>query len=206
MKVAIIDSGVHPGHPHVGAIAGGVHVGAQGLDDDFVDRLGHGTAVAGAIRERAPEAEIYAVKVFDRRLAANIDTILRALAWCVEARMDVINLSLGSDNPAYRERFEHALAGAGLVVSPAGTLPGLLSGVIAVASDTSCPRDVYRYRDELFYASPYPRPIPGVPVEKNLHGVSFAVANMTGFVARALLRGGVPRESFRERLIAEAGC
>jgi len=36
-----------------------------------------------------------------------------------------------------------------------------------------------------FFASGYPRSIPGVPQERNLNGVSFAVANMTGFVARA---------------------
>ena len=35
-------------------------------------------------------------------------------------------------------------------------------------------------------ASPYPRPIPGVPVERNLHGISFAVANATGLIARVL--------------------
>jgi len=36
-----------------------------------------------------------------------------------------------------------------------------------------------------FSASGYARPIPGVPPERNLNGISFAVANMTGFVARA---------------------
>ena len=34
--------------------------------------------------------------------------------------------------------------------------------------------------------SPYPREIPGVPRERNLQGVSFAVANASAFVARAL--------------------
>ena len=33
-------------------------------------------------------------------------------------------------------------------------------------------------------AAPYPRPIPGVPVEGNLNGISFAVANVTGMLAR----------------------
>ncbi|HMA22912.1 MAG TPA: hypothetical protein VKP00_02930, partial [Gemmatimonadaceae bacterium] len=42
-----------------------------------------------------------------------------------------------------------------------------------------------------FSASPYPRPIPGVPQERNLAGVSFAVANVTGFLARAIESGAV---------------
>ena len=37
----------------------------------------------------------------------------------------------------------------------------------------------------VYVASGYPRSLPGVPRERNLHGISFAVANMTGFVARA---------------------
>jgi hypothetical protein len=35
-------------------------------------------------------------------------------------------------------------------------------------------------------ASGLPREIPGVPPSRNLHGVSFAVANVSAFVARAL--------------------
>lgn len=198
MKIAIIDSGVHPSHPHVGGVAGGIGI----VTEDYLDRLGHGTAVAAAIREKVPNAELYAVKVFDRRLSASIDAIERALEWCVEHRMDVINLSLGTANPAHRARFETALAAGALVVSAANLLPGSLDGAIGVAPDEDCPRDVYRYRDGVFYASPYPRSIPGVPVERNLQGVSFAVANMAGFVARAL--EGAPIEQIRARLIAGA--
>ena len=191
MKIAIIDSGVHPEHPHVGGVAGGIGVAAEGLNQDFIDRLGHGTAVAGAIREKAgPDAELYAVKVFDRRLTANIDVILRALEWCSEERMDIINLSLGTSNAAHQERFERVLRDAPLMVGAAHSLPGDLAGVIGVAPDAECPRDSYRYREGVFYASPFPRPIPGVPPEHNLNGVSFAVANMTGLVGRFLLEAG----------------
>lgn len=202
MKIAIIDSGVHPDHPHVGPVAGGVGVTAAGFTDDFIDRLGHGTAVAGAIREKVPAADLYAVKVFDRRLSANIEVILRALEWCIERHMDVINLSLGTANPAHRDRFERALASGALVVSAAHLLPGNLDVSIGVAPGADCPRDEYRYREGIFYASPYPRSIPDIPAERNLHGASFAVANMTGFVARALADS--PRETIRETLIARA--
>jgi subtilisin family serine protease len=201
MKIAIIDSGIHPGHPHVGDVAGAVEISAAGESNDAIDRLGHGTAVAGAIREKAPDAELYAVKVFDRRLSANIAVILRALEWCREHHMDLINLSLGTENPAHRESLVGAIGDDLLVVSAASALPGSLPDVIGVAPDPACNRDVFRYHAGVFYASPYPRPIPGVPVDRNLHGVSFAVANMTGLVARALENSS--RLAIREALISE---
>lgn len=182
MKIAIIDSGIHAGHPHVGPVAGAVDFTGA----DPVDRLGHGTAVAGAIRERVPDADLFAVKVFDRRLSAQIGAILRALEWCRDQRMDVINLSLGTENPGHRAPLEEAVRDNGVVVSAAVMLPGSLADVIGVEADETCPRERFRERGGVFFASPYPRPIPGVPQERNLHGVSFAVANMTGFVALAL--------------------
>jgi hypothetical protein len=203
MRIAIIDSGIHPGHPHVGEVAGGVAITLSGESEDIIDRLGHGTAVAGAIREKAPQAELYAVKVFDRRLTANIGVILRALAWCRGHGMDLVNLSLGTDNPAHRESFISVLGNDLLVVSAAGSLPGNLPGVIGVAADPACPCDSFRYQEGIFYASPYPRPIPGVPVERNLQGISFAVANMTGLVARVLASN--PRESIWRCLQASDG-
>jgi len=207
VKIAIIDSGIHPGHPHVGEIAGAVEITLTGEGADGVDRLGHGTAVAGAIREKSPEAELYAVKVFDRRLTANIDVILRALEWCRDHGMDIVNLSLGTENPAHRDRFLEAIRDDLLVVSAANSLPGSLPGVIGVLPDPDCPRDVFRYHDGMFYASPYPRPIPGVPVARNLQGISFAVANMTGLIAQIMPAGVLKagsRSAIREALIAQA--
>ena len=202
MKIAIVDSGIHPGHPHVGEVAGAVAFTADGESGDGIDRLGHGTAVAGAIREKAPDALLYAVKVFDRRLTANIEAILRALQWCREQGMDLVNLSLGTANPAHRGSFVQALGEDLLLVSAANALPGSLPGVIGVAPDAACPRDAFRYRDGIFHASPYPRPIPGVPRARNLQGASFAVANMAGLVARTLRDGG--KAGIREALIRQA--
>ncbi len=196
MKIAIIDSGIHGGHPHVGTVAGAMDF----TGTDAIDRLGHGTAVAGAIRERVPDAGLFALKVFDRRLSAQIGVILRALEWCRDQRMDVINLSLGTENPEHRFPLEEAVRDNGVVVSAAVMLPGSLPGVIGVEADETCPRECFRERDGVFLASPYPRPIPGVPQERNLHGVSFAVANMTGFVALALASS--PREELLRALRA----
>jgi hypothetical protein len=202
MKIAIVDSGIHPGHPHVGEVAGAVEIAADGVSNDGIDRLGHGTAVAGAIREKMPDAQLYAVKVFDRRLTANIDAILRALEWCRDHHMDLVNLSLGTRNPAHLESFIRVLDDDLLVVSPADVLPGSLPQAIGVLPDPDCPRDAFRYHSGVFHASPYPRPIPGVPVARNLQGASFAVANMTGLVARVLKNSS--RSAIREKLIGQA--
>ncbi len=178
VRIAVIDSGVNPSHPHITRVNGGWP------ENDFTDRLGHGTAVMAAIQEKAPDAEYFAVRIFDRELRTNIDTLLAAIQWAIDHHMDVVNLSLGTSNPAHAEKFAPFLSQA-IFISPAGAYPGDLPGVICVAQDPACPRDQYRFEGKTFYASSYPRPMPGVPPERNLNGVSFAVANMTGFVARA---------------------
>jgi hypothetical protein len=204
MRIAIIDSGINPDHPHVGGIAGGVCMNGG----DCIDRLGHGTAVAGAIREKAPNVQLFAVKVFDRTLSAKIGTIIRAIEWSLDQRADIMNLSLGTRNPAHRPLFEQVLAGTqAVVVTAADLLPGSIDGVIGVALDWDCPRDEYqvdmRNGRPIFRASGFPRSIPGVPREKNLSGISFAVANMTGLVAREMATGATA-ENLRVKLIERA--
>lgn len=178
VRIAVIDSGVNPAHPHIARVDGGWP------ENNFLDHLGHGTAVMAAIQEKAPEAEYFAVRIFDRELRTNIDTLLAAIQWSIDQQVDIVNLSLGTSNPAHADKFAPYIARA-IFVSPAGAWPGDLPGVIRVAQDASCPRDQYRREGELFHASGYAREMPGVPPERNLNGVSFAAANMTGFVARA---------------------
>ena len=72
-------------------------------------------------------------------------------------------------------------------------LPGSLPGAIGVRLDWSCARHSVRIAaDEdgrrCFLASGFPRPIPGVSPVRNLGGISFAVANVTGVLARLLER------------------
>ncbi|HEX8942813.1 MAG TPA: S8 family serine peptidase [Gemmatimonadaceae bacterium] len=208
--VAVLDSGVHADHPHVGRIIGGVSF--AGDADDFVDRIGHGTAVTAAIHEKAPGAEVLAVKIFERHLATNADVLSRAIEWAADHGAHLINLSLGTANAAHAERLATAVDSAAtrgaLVVSALETngtplFPGSLAAVAGVVADWSCDRDsldvTARAEGEpRFTASAYPRPIPGVPKERNLAGVSFAVANVTGFLARAIESGALP-ETLRGR-------
>jgi subtilisin family serine protease len=201
VRIAIVDSGVHAGHPHVQGVAGGVAIASDGTEHlDYVDRLGHGTAVTAAIKEKAPEAELFVVKVFDRALATDVAALVQAIDWAARSGIHLVNLSLGTARPEHERVLDEAIRRArpaGVVVVAAGQsdgvrwLPGSLPGVVSVQVDWSCPRDQYSVgtgaSDEVvFHASGFPREIPGVPPALNLKGVSFAVANMTGFAARAL--------------------
>jgi subtilisin family serine protease len=198
VRVVVIDSGVHAAHPHVNGVGGGIGLSPDGAREaDYVDRLGHGTAVTAVIREKAPAAEIFVARVFDRELASTGAALVAACAWAVEQGADIVNLSLGTRNEEHAELLAaaaSALRAAGAVTVAAGLqdgipwLPGTLSGVWSVTLDWALPRDECRVAisDEgavAFEASGYPRPIPGVPPERNLKGLSFAVANVTGLLA-----------------------
>ena len=210
VRVAVIDSGIHAQHPHVGGIAGGTAI--RDDDDpvaDTTDRVGHGTAVAAAIREKAPDAELYAVKVFDLTLSTTAARLVRGIRWAAGAGAHVINLSLGT----HRQEHHASLAAAVVYAAERGSiivaaeesdgvrwLPGCLDGVVPVRLDWECPRESFRVLDTSdgprFLASGYPRPIPGISPQANLKGISFAVANMSGLVAR--VREQSPTASARD--------
>src|SRR5580765_3424472 len=100
MKIAVIDSGVHASHPHVNGEAGGIAILADGREDaDYTDRLGHGTAVTAVIREKAPDAQVFAIKIFHDSLSARIEPLVQAIDWSLRNRVHLINLSLGTQNP-----------------------------------------------------------------------------------------------------------
>lgn len=204
VRVVLIDSGVHAAHPHVGGVSVGVGVDSSGdLHDDFVDRLGHGTAVAAVVREKAPAAEILVAKVFDRELAATGPALVAACEWALQQGADIVNLSLGTTNAQHEAALAavvNRLLVAGAVIIAAGPqdgvawLPGRLPGVWSVTLDWVLPREQCRVvmspaGEVSFTASGFPRPIPGVPPEKNLKGLSFAVANVSGLVAELFATG-----------------
>jgi hypothetical protein len=164
-----------------------------------VDRLGHGTAAAAAIYEKAPRSELWAIKVFDHELATTVATLVRAIDWASERGFRLVNLSLGTPNefrePELKPAVARAVERGTLVVSAfehegMRWYPGCMPGAIGVVMDPRQPRARVSVAmvggEAVLCASPYPRPIPGVPPERNLNGISFAVANATGALAARL--------------------
>src|SRR5262245_5089588 len=149
VRVAIVDSGVHAAHPHVGGVEQGVGLREDGtIDDDFVDMLGHGTAVTAAIREKAPEAALVAIKVFWRTLATDAASLVRGIDEACRRGAQVVNLSLGTSNAAHRDALGEAVGRAiqhGTCIVAAGEhdgvawMPGTMEGVLAVGLDWNCP-------------------------------------------------------------------
>jgi subtilisin family serine protease len=199
VRIAVIDSGVHAAHPHVNGVAGGIAITAEGQQNgEFLDRLGHGTAVTAVIREKAPNAAIFAVKIFHDSLTTRIQPLVSAIDWSVDNGMHLINLSLGTRNLEHesilRATLERVRAKGILLVAAfedAGVrwLPGALPSAVPVTLDWNCSRDEYRTSSlpdgrTLYHASGFPRPLPNVPADRNLKGISFAVANVTGLLAR----------------------
>jgi len=213
VRIAVIDSGVHPDHPHIAAdrLLAGASVRVDGSIElgDALDRLGHGTAVTAAIQEKAPDAEILPVRVFHDALRTSAQALAAAIEWSLAERAQLINLSLGTANPAHAPLFARLVAeaeAAGALIVAAREAegqpcwPGALDGVLGVGLDWDCPRETWHVIDGVVHASGYPRPIAGVPPRRNLYGISFATAQACGFAAQAFARGGSAGAALRELL------
>lgn len=201
VRVAVVDSGINAHHSHVRHVAGGVRIargenGSLEFDPATADNLGHGTAIAGVIRAKAPGVELYSVKVFEATLWTHSDVLAGAIRWCADQGMRVVNLSLGTSVASHRELLQRACIDAvqsGVVLVAAGQegaqefLPAGFRDVIGVAGDERCGWDDYYYcggETFEFRAHPWPRPLPRLPQHLNFRGHSFAAAHITALVAR----------------------
>ncbi|ULO07464.1 S8 family peptidase [Paenibacillus sp. 19GGS1-52] len=103
VKIGVIDTGADYRHPDLRhSLASGVnllHRGMLPLDDN-----GHGTHIAGTLAAAggtrgmmgvAPRALLYPVKAFDHSGSAYVSDIVLGIDWCVQNRIDIINMSFG---------------------------------------------------------------------------------------------------------------
>ena len=223
VKVAVIDSGIDPTHPKIKSVAGGVDLSIDShgqiiLGTDCTDRAGHGTACAGIIQRKALEAELYSIRIFDESLGTDGRALIAALQWAVEHKMDVVNLSLGTTEVAFRE----ALAEVGRQADEAGTIlvaaehnegvesyPSVLPETIGVTAGKVYGRYGYFYRAgetiECVARGDAQRLCWLKPREVMIGGTSFATPHITGIVA--LIREAYPQaklEKVREILQTNA--
>jgi hypothetical protein len=152
VKVGIVDTGVDVGHRDLKQnIKAAVDVTGSG--GEGVDLHGHGSHVAGTIAALnneigvvgvAPEAEIHAVRSFDKYGRARISDIVAGVTWCVENDMQVVNMSFGSkdESTALKTAIEKGLSKGMIFVAAAGNdgrdnsvvFPARHPGVVAVSA------------------------------------------------------------------------
>jgi hypothetical protein len=220
--MAIIDSGINPFHPHVNFVAGGVSFCMDENRDiiqepDFSDEIGHGTAIAGIVRGRSPMAEIYAVKIFSKKLTAPGDLLLTALNWAFEKQMKVIHLSLGTEKRDCKEALRRLCREAfnnNIVIVAAGRspeddiFPAALPEVLGVYWNRQCKREAITSHPGCnieFGAYGRPRELPGIPENMNFSGHSFAAGQITARIATLLEANPLADIRWlREQLIREA--
>ncbi len=202
VPVFVIDSGVNPSHSHVCGVAGGASLFRDPggriwrADGSFRDELGHGTAITAVIRHVAPAARIHAIKIFSASLSAMIDVLEAALDHAVTGGGRVVNLSLAVGEDAGSRPLgalcRRAAAEGVIIVASArngarrACYPAMLPDVIGVSADGRLGERSLRYVAGGTFecrASGWPRPLPGVPREKNFRGHSFAAARVSGAVA-----------------------
>lgn len=109
------------------------------------DNLEHGTAVAGAILARAPDAELHGAQVFRQGRPAAASVVAAGMLWLLERGIDIVNMSFGlrHDREVLRAACEQALGRGVLLVAstPARggpVYPAAYSGVIRVTGDARC--------------------------------------------------------------------
>ncbi|RMF84504.1 MAG: hypothetical protein D6736_19145 [Nitrospinota bacterium] len=120
VTVAVLDTGIDPVHPAFGSgirIEGGYNARAGENPDDWIDRNGHGTHIAGIIIASqqgqgvlgvAYKARLYAVKVLNDAGGGYLSDLIAGLLWIYahpEKGIRVINMSLGfyQDSPLLHE-------------------------------------------------------------------------------------------------------
>ena len=163
-------------------------------DADFRDVVGHGTALAGVIREAFPDAEIFAVRVFGAGGATYPSLVARGILRAAAEQCEFVNLSLSVAPGPGDEVLTAACAavleaGCVLVASARpdqpGWLPASLPGVYAVTADDTLGFGEVRDDGPLRLAAPgRPRDLVFVAREANLWGPSFACARGLVHLAR----------------------
>lgn len=206
VKVAILDSGISPHADLKNKVVASYN--AIEMEQEAIDELNHGTAIAGIIGSSQNKmgfsgvakdnVEIYNVKVLNSQGKSDFQTIINGIEWSIKNDVDIINISFGfeTNNLDFENIMKKALANGIIIVAASGNTLGLrvdypakYEGVISVSALKS-DFTIYSYsgKGKIDYAAPGKNIL---STDKNgdysiFNGTSFAAAFVTGSIAYIL--------------------
>ncbi|MBD7912578.1 S8 family serine peptidase [Clostridium cibarium] len=192
LKLAIIDDGININRYSIGELEYDVEV-TYNLKIRKVNSIdsfdsSHGTTCAAIIKKIAPNANLSSVKIINNETyKSTAAQLVKSIEWCVDKKIDIVNLSLGTidyrDFEPIREVVNYATKN-GLIIVAAGnnnvgyTCPASLSNVIGVKCDINSKISL----DECEYAYDLYSPD---GIEINAHSID-EITNYKGEVKKIL--------------------
>jgi len=135
IKIAILDSGCNIEYEE----------GISFVDDTLADVNGHGTAIAGIIKEINPDAKLYIAKVFTQKVH-NLDIahFVKGIYWAISHQVDLINLSweIHRDEKAIHDAIRKAYDQGIILVAAAGNKGDFLDALLDELGRHNRKRDI----------------------------------------------------------------
>lgn len=213
VKVAIMDSGID----YVNSEKIVKHINFV-EEEDYIptyyeDVTGHGTAIAGIISDISPNSEIYSVRVLNSQNKGRLDEIVQAIYWCIDNKMQVINMSFvtPTNSIALETAIKAAVDSGIIVIGASGNAggsveyPAAFDDVIAVGavdSEANVTKES-NYGPEIDFVAP------GQQINTNglfggnivVGGTSMAAAHVTGAVCRIMEKQEIKTPEFMKILL-----
>ncbi|MFC4436239.1 MULTISPECIES: S8 family peptidase [Natrialbaceae] len=223
-SVAIIDTGIDPGHETLEVTGGEAFVSCLGLgcEEDWDDDQGHGTHCAGTadaldsdvgVVGVSTDADLYAVKVLDALGTGSMSDVAAGIEWTADQGIDVGSLSLGGgDSETLRDACKYAQREGTLLVAAAGndgpdedsvSYPAAYDECLAVSATTE-DDDIASFSsrgEEVELAAPGADVLSSLPGDDydRWDGTSMACPHVSGAAAQ-LMEDGYANGEARERL------